>query len=408
MKRPLIALLLCLIVPLTAFAGGFGGGFSGGGGTGSGDFKADGTVPMAGNLQMGGQSITGIGSLGATGARITKGWYTGLEITTLAGLTVGGAAITTLLQPYDADLTTWAGITAPTLAAAGDVVVASSSTALTKITKGANNSIFGVNGSGTLGFYTQMQQDDSAAHIQGVTAGHTGLLWFDLSGSTSTKTAKFQVNFTDDKNLIFPDPTTNDRVAYGSAALRFNTGGTTPRVKTISDAADTIAELGQNNNFTGIQTLGDATTNNLQKIILQKATSMADHAWQGTAILGTAGENLAQGDVVYKKYNSSAWKYYKYDADGTDKAIKPSGIATAAINSAADGVILIAGVMRDDTWNITSPADADASICASETAGGVQLCTGYTPGTGDHMIIIGHLVGSNVIQTAFGYADVVK
>ena len=190
----------------------------------------------------------------------------------------------------------------------------------------------------------------------------------------------------------------------GTSILKANSGGALANASAGSD----YPGLASTNALTGANTIGDTSSNNLQKVILQKATSMADHAWQGIAILGTAGEALAQGDIVYKKYNSSAWKYYKYDADGTDKLIHPSGIATAAISSAADGVILIKGVMRDDTWNITSPADGPTEVCASEIAGGVQLCSGYSPGTGDQVVVIGLLVGTNVIETAFGYTWVEK
>ncbi len=48
-------------------------------------------------------------TLGATGTRLTKGWFTDLEITNAP--TVNGAAWTTILQPLDADLTRLAGMT---------------------------------------------------------------------------------------------------------------------------------------------------------------------------------------------------------------------------------------------------------------------------------------------------------
>jgi hypothetical protein len=153
-------------------------------------------------------------------------------------------------------------------------------------------------------------------------------------------------------------------------------------------------------------TLGDSTTNNLQKVILKKAVSMVDHDWQGTSIVGTAGENLAQGDVVYKKLNSSAWKYYKYDCNGTDKLILPSGIATAAITSGNDGIILLKGIMRDDTWALSPSADSAVTVYASGTAGGVTLTAPST--TGDEIIVIGLLVAANTIETTFGYAWVEK
>jgi hypothetical protein len=155
------------------------------------------------------------------------------------------------------------------------------------------------------------------------------------------------------------------------------------------------------NTFTGANQIGDVSSNNLQKMILQKATSMTNGDWQGTAILGTAGEALSQGDIVYKKYNDSAWKYYKYDADGTDKLIIPSGIATAAIASGNDGVILVQGVMRYDSWSSLSvTADSPVTVYASTTAG-VPATT--APATsGNEVVVVGVLVGANTIETMFG------
>lgn len=94
----------------------------------------------------------------------------------------------TNVQAYDADLTNWAGITAPTIAAAGDILVGSGANAATVITKGSNNTIFGVNGSGTLGFYTTMRLDDSAAQFNDAT-DPTKLLLIELGGLPTSTTA---------------------------------------------------------------------------------------------------------------------------------------------------------------------------------------------------------------------------
>jgi len=155
------------------------------------------------------------------------------------------------------------------------------------------------------------------------------------------------------------------------------------------------------NTFTGANQIGDTSSNNLQKVILKKAASMANGDWQGTAILGTAGEALSQGDIVYKKYNDSAWKYYKYDADGTDKLIIPSGIATAAIASGNDGVILVQGVMRYDSWSSLSvTADSPVTVYASTTAG---VPTTTAPATsGNEVMVVGVMVAPYTIETMFG------
>lgn len=52
------------------------------------------------------------GDLGATGARVTKGWFTDIESTNMP--TVGGTSLSSTFQASDADLTTIAGLTATT------------------------------------------------------------------------------------------------------------------------------------------------------------------------------------------------------------------------------------------------------------------------------------------------------
>jgi len=167
--------------------------------------------------------------------------------------TASAQNVGTLTNTYLCTFVTGTGIvcnTAPTtyllastIVAAGDVLVGSGAGAATVITKGANNSFFGVNNSGTLGFYTSFQLDDAAAQFISATASK-GYLKVLLSGSTNGKTLTTSFLHTDDKTLYFPDPTTGDSVTYGSAAIRLNTGGSTARVKTLSDNASTIIEGG--------------------------------------------------------------------------------------------------------------------------------------------------------------------
>ena len=99
--------------------------------------------------------------------------------------------------------------------------------------------------------------------------------------------------------------------------------------------------------------------------------------------------------------NGGAWKYYKYDANGTYKLILPCGIATADISSAADGIILTNGIMRDDTWSISISADSVTTIYASGTAGAI---TATAPSTsGDEVVVIGFMIAANTLQLNIGY-----
>jgi hypothetical protein len=138
------------------------------------------------------------------------------------------------------------------------------------------NGIWGCNASSVCGYYTNIAMDDSAFQFYSATASK-GTLKNLLTGSTSGKLLTVAWNHTDNKTLNFPDPTTGDSVAYGSAAIRFNTGGATARVVTLPDANVTIPA----NPIGG--TLG-ATTNILVK---SSGTGTATAAASGITEDGT-------------------------------------------------------------------------------------------------------------------------
>ena len=67
---------------------------------------ADGTRAFTGSQSFGGFDITNVGSLGVTGTRLTKGWFTDLEITNaIAGSITGNSATVTSFTPASGSLT---------------------------------------------------------------------------------------------------------------------------------------------------------------------------------------------------------------------------------------------------------------------------------------------------------------
>jgi hypothetical protein len=149
----------------------------------------------------------------------------------------------------------WSTYTMPTTITTGDVLYGSAPNVVS-VHAATNNAILGWNAAGTFDAYTTHQHDDSAAQFSSATASK-GTLKVLLSGSTDGKLLTTAFNHTDNKTLNFPDPTTGDSVAYGSAAIRFNTGGTTARIITLPDAAITVARTDAANTFTGVQTMTD-------------------------------------------------------------------------------------------------------------------------------------------------------
>lgn len=143
MKRLLLSIIISLFLCTGVYAGPW---ISGGSSGGSGDIATDTIWAAAGDLVYGTGNDTAsvlskgtayqllmmnsgatapawTSTLGATGTRLTKGWFTDLEITNAP--TINGAAWTTILQPLDADLTTIAGLTV----AEGKVIIGNSSPA---------------------------------------------------------------------------------------------------------------------------------------------------------------------------------------------------------------------------------------------------------------------------------------
>jgi len=131
MKKLKYLFLILLFISSTAYAelggsGIFGGSSSGG----TGDVATDTIWDAKGDLAVGTGANTAAklatgtayqilhvatdtpgwtSTLGATGTRLTKGWFTNLEITNAP--TINGAALTTILQPLDGELTALAGLT---------------------------------------------------------------------------------------------------------------------------------------------------------------------------------------------------------------------------------------------------------------------------------------------------------
>jgi hypothetical protein len=96
---------------------------------------------------------------------------------------------------------------------------------------------------------------------------------------------------------------------------------------------------------------------------------------------------VAQGDLVYVSGNGTV---AKTDADAV--ATMPAiGLAVAAISANAQGVILLQGMFRDDTFNFT----AGNRLFASTTAGGI---TATVPsGSSDVAQAVGIALSDDVI-----------
>lgn len=127
----------------------------------------------------------------------------------------------------------------------------------------------------------------------------------------------------------------------------------------------------------------------------------ADDLWAGPKMLVTAGEALAQWDIVYIRNDSGTAKAYKYDAnDATYRTNIPRGIAIAAIGSGSTGYIGVGnGVARNDGWSMTTNQDEGKRVYASTTAGGITLTKPSS--IADSNFVIGSVIEENVILFNF-------
>lgn len=204
MKKLKYLFLILLFISSTAYAelggsGIFGGSSSGG----TGDVATDTIWDAKGDLAVGTAANTAeklavgtayqvlhvatdtpgwTSTLGATGTRLTKIWATDLEVTNAP--TVNGAALTTILQPLNDDLTT----------------LSSGGTA--NCLWGEKSDSSGIECKTTL----NLQLDDSAAQFKSATASK-GTMKFLLSGSTDSTLLTIAAVQTEARTLTLPDAT---------------------------------------------------------------------------------------------------------------------------------------------------------------------------------------------------------
>lgn len=204
-----------------------------------------------------------------------------------------------------------------------------------------------------------------------------------VTHSLGTKNVVITV-FDSSYNVIMPDTIVADTTS--SLTITFS--------EAVTGVATVVVAFG----------VSGATTLSTRKVYLPDPTTLADHEWNGAVINGVAGETISRGDLCYRKLNSSAWKMYKYDANGTDKLILPLYIATEDVASASSGAFLKSGgIMRDDTWSLSGTADTSTTVYASATtAGGLTMTPPAT--SGDEVVVVGFLVGANTVQLEAGYS----
>jgi hypothetical protein len=188
--------------------------------------------------------------------------------------------------------------TLPASIAAGDLFYGSGTNAVGVITKGANNSLFGINNSGTLGYYTNVALDADFFVYDKTNGTDTGIK-FDTTGMSNTKFATFK-------------PTGTTDTILSTVSLSHNaTLMTTMEVDGHTDATTLTADQVTNTTIynTG-QGAGDVT------ITLPAAAS-------GMNFLATVGTTVAANKWRFRAAAND--KIYNMAADGTPTAGADNG-----------------------------------------------------------------------------------
>jgi len=121
------------------------------------------------------------------------------------------------------------------------------------------------------------------------------------------------------------------------------------------------------------------------------SSGLADHAYSGSTVTGTAGEALAIGNTVYL---DSDGKYYKTDANSSTTMFCV-GISTETISQDSTGNILVEGYLRDDTWSGWT-IGSEYPLYVSWNAGEITQTLPNT--SGDQVQIIGYPIASKIIR----------
>jgi len=287
------------------------------------------------------------------------------------------------------------GMTNP-MTTAGDIIYGGASGTPTRLAKGANNSVLGVNGAGTLGFYTNFRSDDSAAQFNDNTDA-TKLLQIVLDNITTGTTRTLDTGDYNSQLVLATDVDASGHPLGDDTAYNESTWNADTRVPTKNAVRDQFeAEPAATRTLTN-KTLDANGTGNVLKgygYITLAAPMVFGSAvtQQTTATSRVYGQALFADDVEANNYveyilevprdldtSVDLLAYFKFTLGGADTADHDYVITMIDIADSADNATAAA-----DAVNLAYTADGSGASGDVETAGGNTL-TGWaaalTPGS---------------------------
>jgi hypothetical protein len=292
-------------------------------------------------LALGATNITMTGSLAETGNRITKGWFTDLEITNLP--TINGGTLATALSLGTMASETATNYVAKSLYDAHSVLYATSDNTPAALTVTEQSVVGRLTG----------------GNISAVAIGiaDNNIVQIDSADAADNDFAKFTANGLEGRSY---SETLGDIGALGTA------GGT----------------------MSGNITLGENTS-----IALDPAGS-ADGKYTGITVIGTAGATVAFGDLITLDKDDSRWELVDISAAAaaTGDARGILGMAVSAGNDGDAITILLHGIIRADA---NFPALTIGAAVYASTTGDIVVAQ---PSTTDYVIrIVGYALTADEI-----------
>jgi len=221
----------------------------------------------------------------------------------------------------------------------------------------------------------------------------TKKILIDPSGNTAGATTTIKTNQAADATLNIGAITTGDYVAVGPAQVRF-TGPTAARAKAVSDAADTIAEVGQNNTFTGTNVFNGATTigDAGDDIVVNLNVNASDATYSGLTITRTVKTGSAAEAFGQCMFVNSSGELEAADADASTSM--PCVCILVTAGEGASKKCVINGTVTETDWNWTVGGLLYVGTDPATTTGLTQTAPS---GTGDQVQVVGVALSADTI-----------
>lgn len=192
------------------------------------------------------------------------------------------------------------------------------------------------------------------------------------------------------QNIVFWGPTNTTIPATANKNLFVVNGGVAPTAVPVDMTSLWCADYAAGDARLSI--MGEKNTNTLTLgagNVLLRPDTMADDSVSGETFVGTAGENLVWGDVVYLKSDGKFWKA-DFNATTTTPAV---AFCTGTISADASGEFLRRGWIRDDSaYNFTFGAQA-GTIYLGESGAITQTAPS---GSGDQVQVLGWALEADI------------